>query len=148
MTRYWERAHPSFGFRLLPPVVGDVYSTTVRADFVAQHYLTVPNPGPEGEPHSHHFELELTFRGPELNRHDYLVDIDDADAALSSLAERYRDTLLNDLPEFEGDNPSVERFARVVFERVTEAVTDDTVTELTVTVWEDDTAAASYDAPV
>jgi len=125
-----------------------VYSTTVRADFVAQHYLTVPNPGPEGEPHSHHFELELTFRGPELNRHDYLVDIDDADAALSSLAERYRDTLLNDLPEFEGDNPSVERFARVVFERVTEAVTDDTVTELTVTVWEDDTAAASYDAPV
>jgi len=56
--------------------------------------------------------------------------------------------MLNDRPEFAGDNPSVERFARVIFERVTEVVTDDTVTELAVTVWEDDEAAASYDAAV
>jgi 6-pyruvoyltetrahydropterin/6-carboxytetrahydropterin synthase len=125
-----------------------VYSTTVLTDFVAQHYLTVPNPGPEGTPHSHHFEIELTFRGPELNEHDYLVDIDDAEAALASLADRYRDTLLNDLPEFEGDNPSVERFARVIFDRVTALVTDETVTELMVTVWEDESAAATYDAPI
>ena len=125
-----------------------MYSTTVLTDFVAQHYLTVPNPGPEGDPHSHHFEVELMFRGPELNEYDYLVDIDDAEAALASLADRYRDTLLNDLPEFEGYNPSVERFARVIFERVTETVTDETVTELAVMVWEDDTAAATYDASV
>lgn len=125
-----------------------MYSTTVLTDFVAQHYLTVPDPGPEGVPHSHHFEVELTFRGPELNEYDYLVDIDDANAALEGLVERYRDELLNDLPEFEGDNPSVERFARVVFDRVTDVVTDDTVAELTVTVWEDDAAAASYEASV
>lgn len=125
-----------------------MYSTTVLTDFVAQHYLTVPNPGPEGEPHSHHFEVELTFRGPELNEYDYLVDIDDAEAALGSLADRYRDELLNDLPEFEGYNPSVERFARVIFERVTGIVTDEAVAELAVTVWEDDTAAATYDAAV
>jgi 6-pyruvoyltetrahydropterin/6-carboxytetrahydropterin synthase len=125
-----------------------MYSTTVATDFVAQHYLTVPNPGPEGEPHSHHYEVELTFRGPELNEYDYLVDIDDAEAALTSLADRYRDEMLNDVPEFEGYNPSVERFARIVFERVTGVVTDDTVTELTVTVWEDDEAAATYDDAV
>jgi len=125
-----------------------MYSTTVSTDFVAQHYLTVPNPGPEGVPHSHHFEIEVTFRGPELNEYDYLVDIDDAEGALSEVADRYRDELLNDRPAFEGYNPSVERFARVVFERVADAVTDDTVTELAVTVWEDDAAAATYDAPV
>ncbi|WP_435094237.1 6-pyruvoyl trahydropterin synthase family protein [Halorubrum sp. N11] len=125
-----------------------MYATTVMTDFVAQHYLTVPDPGPEGVPHSHHFEVELTFRGPELNEYDYLVDIDDAEAALADLADRYRDELLNDFPEFEGRNPSVERFARVVFERVTDAVTDDTVAELGVTVWEDDAAAATYDASV
>jgi 6-pyruvoyltetrahydropterin/6-carboxytetrahydropterin synthase len=125
-----------------------VYSTTVLTDFVAQHYLTVPDAGPEGEPHSHHYEVELCFRGPELDEFDYLVDIDDAEAALAALADRYRDTMLNDCPEFEGYNPSVERFARVIFERVTERVADDTVTELAVTVWEDDEAAASYDAAV
>jgi 6-pyruvoyltetrahydropterin/6-carboxytetrahydropterin synthase len=125
-----------------------MYSTTVLTDFVAQHYLTVPDPGPEGVPHSHHYEVKLTFRGPELNEYDYLVDIDDAEAALADLADRYRDELLNDRPEFEGYNPSVERFARVIFDRVTDRVTDDTVTELRVAVWEDDEAAASYDAPV
>ena len=123
-------------------------ATTVTTDGVAQHYLTVVDGGPESVPHSHHFEVKLTFRGPALNEHGYLVDIDDADAALAGVADRYRDALLNDLPEFEGHNPSVERFARVVFERVTAAVTDDTVRELAVTVWEDDDAAATYDAPV
>ena len=125
-----------------------MYSTTVLTDFVAQHYLTVPNPGPEGEPHSHHYEVELCFRGPELDEFGYLVDIDDAEAALAGVADRYRDTMLNDRPEFEGYNPSVERFAKVIFEQVTDAVGDDTVTELRVTVWEDDEAAASYDAAV
>jgi 6-pyruvoyltetrahydropterin/6-carboxytetrahydropterin synthase len=125
-----------------------MYSTTVLTEFVAQHYLTVPNPGPEGEPHSHHFEVELTFRGPELNEYDYLVDIDDAKEALTALVERYRDQLLNDLPEFEGYNPSVERFARVIFDRVTDIVTDETVTELRVTIWEDETAGATYDSTV
>jgi 6-pyruvoyltetrahydropterin/6-carboxytetrahydropterin synthase len=125
-----------------------VFTVTVVADFVAQHYLTVPDPGPEGKPHSHHYGLELEFRGPELNEYDYLVDIDDVEAALSELRDRYEDALLNDLPEFEDHNPSVERFAEVVWDRVTVAVTDDTVTEVAVTVWEDEEAAAAYEAAV
>jgi 6-pyruvoyltetrahydropterin/6-carboxytetrahydropterin synthase len=126
-----------------------MYTVTVLDDFVAQHFLTVPNPpAGEAEPHSHHFEVELTFRGAELNEYNYLVDIDDVEAALAALRERYADTLLNDLPEFEGYNPSVERFTRVVWERVTERVTDDTVEELTVTIWEDDEACAAYEAAV
>jgi 6-pyruvoyltetrahydropterin/6-carboxytetrahydropterin synthase len=125
-----------------------MYTVTVVEDLVAQHYLTVPSPGPEGDPHSHHYELELTFRGPELNEYDYLVDIDDVDAAIDALLARYEDTMLNDLPEFGEYNPSVERFAAVVWERVTGAVTDDTVESVTVTVWEDDEACAAYEAPV
>jgi 6-pyruvoyltetrahydropterin/6-carboxytetrahydropterin synthase len=126
-----------------------MYEVTVLDDFVAQHYLTVPNPpAGEGEPHSHHFEVELTFRGGELNEYDYLVDIDDVEAALAELRERYTDALLNDLPEFEGRNPSVERLSRVVWDRVTDRVTDETVEAVTVTIWEDDQANAAYDAPV
>lgn len=125
-----------------------MYTTTVRTDFVAQHYLTVPDPGPEGEPHSHHYEVELTFRGPELNEYDYIVDIDDAEAALSELAGRYRDAMLNDLPEFEGYNPSVERFSRVVFERAVEGIDTDPLERVGVTIWEDDTACAGFERAV
>jgi len=126
-----------------------MYEVTVLEELIAQHFLTVPNPpAGEGEPHSHRFEVELTFRGPELNKYDYLVDIDDVEAALAGLTDRYADALLNDLPEFEGDNPSVERFSRAVWDRVTAEVTDETVTELRVTVWEDEQACAAYTAPV
>lgn len=125
-----------------------MYSVTVVGDFVARHVLTVPNAGPEGIPHSHHFEIELAFRGPELNQYGYLVDIDDVRQAFDVIEDRYGDELLNDLPEFAGNNPSVERFARVIWERVTDLVTDDPVAALAVTVWEDDQAAAAYDSPV
>lgn len=125
-----------------------MYTVTVLSEFVAQHFLTVPDPGPEGEPHSHNYEVELEFRGPELNEYDYLVDIDDVEGAIDRLADRYRDTLLNDLPEFEGHNPSVERFARVVWKRVAALIDDDTVAELAVRIWEDGQAYAAYEAGV
>jgi 6-pyruvoyltetrahydropterin/6-carboxytetrahydropterin synthase len=125
-----------------------MYATTVSTDFVAQHHLTVPDPGPEGRPHSHHYAVDVTFRGPRLDEYDYLVDIDDAEAALAAVADDYRDRLLNDMAAFEGANPSVERFARVVHDRIADAITAETVTEIEVTVWEDEAAAASYRAEV
>ncbi len=122
-----------------------MYELAVSRDFVAQHYLTVPEPGPvEGEPHSHNYEVELRFAGPELNEYGYLVDIDAVEAALDDLTEHYRDELLNDLPAFAG-NPSVERFARVFADEVASSLDAPTPEQLTVRMWEDDVAWASYE---
>ncbi|SFR33014.1 6-pyruvoyl trahydropterin synthase family protein [Halogeometricum limi] len=121
-----------------------MYSVTVRRRLVAQHALTVPDPGPEGVPHSHRYRLEVTLRGETLNEYDYLVDIDDVEATLDEIERRYTDAFLNDLPEFEGYNPSVERFARVVHDRLVDDVDAPNVAEATVTVWEDDDANAAY----
>jgi 6-pyruvoyltetrahydropterin/6-carboxytetrahydropterin synthase len=123
-----------------------MYTVTVVRPLVAQHYLTVPDPGPEGELHSHRFRLEVELAGEELNEYDYLVDIDEVEAALDAVEARYTDETLNDLPEFAGYNPSVERFARVVHERVADAVSTEEIDRLTVTVWEDDVANAAYAA--
>lgn len=120
------------------------YELTVTRDFVAQHALTVPDPGPEGDIHSHHFTVEVQFAGPTLGEFGYLVDIDTVNAALDTLEERYRDTHLNDLPEFEGMNPSVERFAHLFGDRIADAVDDPNPTELVVRIWEDDSAWASH----
>lgn len=122
-----------------------MYTVTVTRDFVAQHFLTVPNPGPEGELHSHHFEAEVTVMGPALNEYGYLFDIDDANTALDSLEDRYRDATLNDLPEFEGKNPSVEHFAREFCHRLLDEVTVPEADRIRVRMWEDDTAAAAYE---
>ena len=122
-----------------------MYQLAVKRDFVAQHFLTVPDPGPEGDPHSHHFEVEVRFRGPELNQFGYLVDIDAVNAVLDEQVARYRDTLLNDLPEFEGRNPSVEHFARIFADHVAEQAPTDNPTDLAVRMWEDETAWASHE---
>ena len=122
----------------------DTYELTVSREFIAQHYLTVPDPGPEGEVNSHHFTVELRFSGPALGEYGYLVDIDAVESLLEDLEDRYRDTLLNDLPEFEGLNPSIEHFARLFGDRVEDALSDPTPTRLTVRIWEDDTSWASH----
>lgn len=122
----------------------EAYRLTVKRDFVAQHFLTVPDPGPEGEVHSHHFTVEVRFAGPSLDEYGYLVDIDDVNAVLDDLVERYRDALLNDLPEFGEANPSVERFARLFGDRVEAALADPNPERCAVRIWEDDSAWASH----
>jgi 6-pyruvoyltetrahydropterin/6-carboxytetrahydropterin synthase len=89
--------------------------------------------------------VAVRLAGPELNEYGYLVDIDAVEAALDELEARYRDALLNDLPEFEGLNPSVERFARLFGDRFVERIPTDVPTRLTVRMWEDEDAWASHE---
>nr|WP_203229178.1 6-carboxytetrahydropterin synthase [Halobellus captivus] len=121
-----------------------MYELTVTRDFMAQHFLTVPDPGPEGDVHSHHFTVEICFEGPVLGEYGYLVDIDVVETILDDLEDRYRDALLNDLPEFEGLNPSVEHFARLFGDRVESYLADPTPEGLTVRIWEDDVSWAGH----
>lgn len=121
-----------------------MYQLMVRRDFVAQHYLTVPDCGPENEWHSHHFELEVLLEGPELTEHGYLVDIVELEGILDALTDRYRDATLNDLPEFEGLNPSIEHFSTIVCGSFEEQLETDGLEAITVKIWEDEDAWASH----
>lgn len=121
-----------------------MYQLMVRRDFVAQHYLTVPNCGPENEWHSHHFELEVLLEGTELTEHGYLVDIVEVEDNLDALTDRYRDATLNDLPEFDGLNPSIEHFSRIVCMSFEDQLETEHLEAITVKIWEDEDAWASY----
>lgn len=121
-----------------------MYTLRVARDFVAQHYLTVPDCGPENEWHSHHFELELILEGPKLNEHGYLVDIVEVEEILESRVNRYRDATLNDLPEFDDKNPSIENFSQIITSYITAHLSTDNIDSITVRLWEDDSAWASY----
>jgi 6-pyruvoyltetrahydropterin/6-carboxytetrahydropterin synthase len=121
------------------------HQLAVTREFIAQHYLTVPDPEPpEGEVHSHRFTVEVRFAGPELGEYGYLVDIDAVESILAELEDRYRDAVLNDLPEFEGLNPSIEHFARLFGDHVADAMADPNPATLVVRIWEDDLAWASH----
>lgn len=124
---------------------GGTYTLMVTREFIAQHYLTVPDPTPpEGDVHSHQFKLEIELTGDSLGEYSYLTDITQVECLLDEIENRYRDTLLNDLSEFEGYNPSIERFARVIATRVREQLLEENIKQIEVRVWEDDLAWASY----
>ncbi len=120
------------------------FEVGVLADFVAQHYLIGGDFGPEGSLHSHHYRVELLVSGAELDPHGFLVDIVRLRAELDGLLARYRDRTLNDLPELAGLNPGVEVVARAMAVSLDTALKDQGMTALTLKLWENDTAWASY----
>ena len=121
-----------------------MYKVAVKRDFVAQHFLIGGDWGAENEKHSHHYVVELQLEGPILDEHGYLVDIVDIEANLDTLVAHYRDRTLNDLPEFAGLNPSIEHFARIFVESLADRIQAPTLTALTVMIWENEIAWASY----
>jgi len=121
-----------------------MYAVSVTRTFVAQHFLTVPDPGPEGTLHSHHFTVEATVSGPELNEYGYLVDIDALSDAMDVTADAFRDVTLNDRPEFAGRNPSVEHLSRVFGDHLLEQLELPGATSLEIAIQEDDVATVRH----
>lgn len=122
-----------------------MYTVAVKRDFVAQHYLIGGDWGDENKKHSHHYRVELQLKGRELDRHGYLADIVDIESRLNAQALRYRDRTLNDLPEFGGLNPSIERFAHILCKALSDGINAPNITAITVKVWENEIAWASYE---
>ncbi len=122
-----------------------MYHVAVRRDFVAQHFLIGGDWGPENQKHSHHYQLELELAGEELDEHGYLVDIVDIEANLEKQVNAYRDHTLNDLPEFQGINPSIEHFSEILCRTLSQAIRATNIQRITVRLWENNIAWASYE---
>ena len=121
-----------------------MYSVAVRRDFIANHFLTGGDWGPKNERHAHHYVVETRFDGPKLDRHGYLLDICEIEAALDALIEQFRDKTLNRLALFEGLNPSLEHFARIIWQTLSAQLTSSNLESMTVKIWENDIAWAAY----
>lgn len=121
-----------------------MYTVSVKRDFIAQHYLIGGDWGNENVLHSHHFIAEIRLEGRELNRHGYLVDIVDIEAALGQVIGYFRDQTLNDLPEFAGLNPSIEQFSRILCLKLNEKIDASNINVVTLMLWETDEAWSSY----
>lgn len=121
-----------------------MYTVAVKRDFVAQHYLIGGDWGAENELHSHHYVIEIRLEGAALDQHGYLVDIVEIEQQLDALVAYYRDKTLNDLPEFAGLNPSIEHYARILCQTLANHIPAPNLNALTVLIWENDIAWASY----
>lgn len=121
-----------------------MYRVAITRDFVAQHYLIGGDWGAENFKHSHPYKVEVLLRGTALNQHGYLVDIVELESALTEIIARFSDQTLNDLTPFAGLNPSLERFARVLYEDLHAGLALQDLS-LAVKLWENDRDWAAYD---
>jgi 6-pyruvoyltetrahydropterin/6-carboxytetrahydropterin synthase len=121
-----------------------MYTLGVKREFIARHFLIGGDWGPENFPNSHHYVLELQLEGKELDQHGYLVDIVDVENHLNEIVNYYKDQMLNDKPEFAGLNPSIEHFARILANSLSERIRAENITALRVVLWENESAWASY----
>lgn len=121
-----------------------MYTLAVRRDFIARHFLIGGDWGPENSPNSHHYVLELQLSGVELDRHGYLCDIVEVEKHLDDIVNYYKEQMLNEKPEFEGINPSIEQFARILAVALNERIDSPNVKALKVVLWENENAWAAY----
>lgn len=121
-----------------------MYALAVKRDFVAQHFLIGGDWGAENQWHSHHYVVELQLQGDALDQHGYLVDIVKVDEKMNAMVAFYKDHTLNDLPAFDGLNPSIEHFARILCVSLAQEIAFPNIHTYVVTVWENDIAWASY----
>ena len=122
-----------------------MYTLSVKREFIARHFLIGGDWGPENFPNSHHYVLELQMTGSELDQHGYLVDIVDVEKHLDAIVDYYQEQMLNDKPEFEGLNPSIEHFARILARTLSERIKAENIAVLKVVLWENASSWAAYE---
>jgi 6-pyruvoyltetrahydropterin/6-carboxytetrahydropterin synthase len=122
-----------------------MYRVAVRRRFTAFHHLIGGDWGSENQHHSHDYLLEVVCEGVHLDRHEYLFDISVLEKHLAAVVQQYEGKSLNDSPGFEGKNPSIELFARLVAEKLEPALkTQPSLSAFDVVLWEHDLAWASF----
>lgn len=124
-----------------------MYQVAIRKELVAFHKLFGGDWGKENERHSHDYVVEVIVEGPGLDHHGYLFDISVMRVALDALCAKYEGKMLNDFDELRDLNPSVERFAKVIAEQLRGA-TPAGISTLTIKIWEDKDAWASFRLPL
>jgi len=129
-----------------------VFSVTVRDHVMIAHSFRGAVFGPAQRLHGATYVVDATFRRPELDADDLVVDIGAATAELGAVLGELNYRNLDDEPAFAGRNTSTELLPRVVADRLAERVRAGALGEsargltgITVTLHESHVAWASYE---
>ena len=129
-----------------------MFSVTVRDHVMIAHSFRGAVFGPAQRLHGATYVVDATFRRPELDADDLVVDIGAATAELGTVLGELNYRNLDEEPAFAGRNTSTELLARVVADRLAERVRAGTLGEsargltgITVTLHESHVAWASYE---
>lgn len=129
-----------------------MFSVTVRDHVMVAHSFRGEVFGPAQRLHGATFVVDATFRRPELDSDNVVVDIGLASRELKAVLDRINYRNLDDDPEFAGVNTTTEFLAKWIADRLAERVHAGALGEqarglagITVTLHESHVAWASYE---
>lgn len=112
------RRHSVFEFRFALCYTVFMFEVRVEADFAAAHFLKDYH-GKCENLHGHNYKVFVHVEGSRLNEGGMLMDFTQLKSALREVLALVDHTNLNDIEFFE-DNPSAERIAMFIYERLVE----------------------------
>ena len=104
--------------------------------------------GPEGELHEHDYRIDVVVSRQQLDPRGMVVDLDVLDAALKDVAAHLEGADLERIRPSDAEAVTVEIFARWAHGALASAVREAGADELSVRVWESETAFGGYRGPV
>lgn len=121
-----------------------MYELLVESEFSAAHRLRDYHGACENL-HGHNWRVEMAVYGERLDKLGLLMDFRDLKRILNDAVGRLDHVYLNELPDFEKQNPTTENMARMLFEECSRKLPDG-VRVRSVTVWESARCCARYGA--
>lgn len=88
--------------------------------------------------------MELEIENRKLDQFNFLIDIVDVKEHIDNLISYFNDKTLNELPEFKNQNPSLELFSKILWQKLSHQCVFPEESQITVKLWEDDIAQATY----
>lgn len=120
-----------------------LYQLKVTTDFAASHILH-GHPGKCARLHGHNWQVEVLISARQLNAIGMALDFQDIKAATKRITEAMDHRHLNDLPAFEGLNPTAEHVAAHVYRALKEELEQPGIRVASVTIWETPRSSVCY----
>lgn len=120
-----------------------MYEVTIIQSFSSAHKLADIG-GKCEELHGHNFKVEVTVGAPALNSEGILIDFRKVKRWLQAILDQMDHQHLNELPFFQGVNPSSENIARYIYTAMQPSANTQNVKVLRVKVWESENAAVTF----
>jgi 6-pyruvoyltetrahydropterin/6-carboxytetrahydropterin synthase len=120
-----------------------MYELMIETTFSAAHQLR----GYKGKCemlHGHNWKVQVHVVAERLNEIDIAMDFHELKRYTNEVISQLDHTFLNEVFPFTERNPSSENIARWIFESLKKKINNENVRVSAVTVWESDTASATY----
>ena len=120
-----------------------MFELMIETSFASAHQLRGYKGGCE-KLHGHNWKVQVYVLADKLNEIDLGLDFRDLKKMTEEVVGPLDHSFLNDIFPFTEKNPSSENIAKWIYDSLKKKITDDNVHLSGVTVWESETASATY----